>query len=178
MTTARDDLKRLIILRHAKAAWPRDVEDHDRPLATRGHRDAPHAGIWLREAGLIPDAVICSDALRTRQTCTWVCSELGEKAPTPYLEERLYHAGPSEALSVINETGNQTRTLLVIGHMPWVQELGMRIASVDSEESAVMEMAERYPTLGLQVFEIPGDWATLDGRDARMTHFTVPRHDS
>lgn len=175
MTAARDDQKRLLILRHAKAAWPRDVTDHDRPLASRGHQDAPQAGVWLRESGIIPDAIICSDALRTRQTCTWVCSELGEKAPTPYLESRLYHADASAALSVINETGTQVRTLLVIGHMPWVQELGMRIAAVDSEEDPVMQMAEHYPTLGLQVFEIPGDWATLDGRDARMTHFVVPR---
>ena len=69
----------------------------------------------------------------------------------------------------------QVRTLMLVGHMPWVQELGMRLASVDSEEHAVIEMAERYPTLGLMVFEVPGQWASLDGRDAKMTHFVVPR---
>lgn len=116
-----------------------------------------------------------SDAVRTRQTTTWVLNELGDKAPTPYLDSRLYHASAAQALSVINETEEQVRTLLVVGHMPWVQELGMRLASVDSDERAVIEMAERYPTLGMMVFSIPGQWASLDGRDADMTGFIVPR---
>ena len=101
--------------------------------------------------------------------------ELGDKAPTPYLDSRLYMAPVSRVLSVINETEEQVRTLMLVGHMPWVQELGMRIASPDSNEKAVLDMAERYPTLGMMVFDIPGEWASLDGRDAVMTHFVVPR---
>lgn len=167
--------KTLIILRHAKSDWPPGVPDHDRPLGSRGNREAPEAGRWLVEHGIVPDMILCSDAVRTRQTCTWVCSELGEQAPTPYLDSRLYDADAARALAVINETEERVRTLMVVGHMPWVQDLGMRIASVDSDEEAVVSMAERYPTLGLQVFRIPGEWAALDGRDARMTHFTVPR---
>lgn len=167
--------KTLIILRHAKSDWPLGVADHERPLGGRGTREAPEAGRWLVEHGLYPDMILCSDAVRTRQTSTWVCHELGEKAPTPYLDSRLYDADAARALAVINETEEQVRTLMVVGHMPWVQDLGMRIASVDSDEEAVVTMAERYPTLGLQVFRIPGEWATLDGRDARMTHFAVPR---
>lgn len=34
------DVRRLVVLRHAKSAWP-DVADHERPLAPRGRRDAP-----------------------------------------------------------------------------------------------------------------------------------------
>ncbi|WP_313820805.1 histidine phosphatase family protein [Citricoccus sp.] len=167
--------KTLILLRHAKSDWPDGVNDHDRPLGGRGHREAPAAGQWLVNQGVYPDMILCSDAVRTRQTCTWVCGELGEKAPTPYLDSRLYEADATRALAVINETEERVRSLMVIGHMPWVQDLGMRIASVDSDEEAVVSMAERYPTLGLQVFTVPGEWASLDGRDARMTHFVVPR---
>lgn len=171
----RTQEKTLILLRHAKADWPLGVPDHDRPLAGRGHLEAPAAGVWLREHGLVPEMIVCSSAVRTRQTCTWVCSELGEAAPTASLDERLYEAPAARALAVINETEERVRSLLVIGHMPWVQDLGMRLASVDSDEEAVMSMAEHCPTLGLQVFAVPGDWASLDGRDARMTHFAVPR---
>ncbi|MDI3329239.1 MAG: histidine phosphatase family protein [Micrococcus sp.] len=167
--------KTLVILRHAKSDWPKGVEDHERPLGGRGNREAPLAGRWLVEHGIYPDMILCSDAVRTRQTCTWVCSELGEKAPTPYLDSRLYEADAASALAVINETEEQVRTLMLVGHLPWVQDLGMRLASIDSDEDAVVTMAERLPTLGLQVFAVPGEWATLDGRDARMTHFAVPR---
>lgn len=167
--------KTLVILRHAKSDWPKGVPDHERPLGGRGNREAPLAGKWLVEHGIYPDMILCSDAVRTRQTCTWVCSELGEKAPTPYLDSRLYDTDDTGALAVINETEEQVRTLMVVGHLPWVQDLGMRLASVDSDEESVVTMAERLPTLGLQVFAVPGQWATLDGRDARMTHFAVPR---
>lgn len=169
-----DDHKRLIVLRHGKAAYP-PVPDHERPLAQRGNAESPAAGRWLVEHGLYPDAIITSDALRTRQTTTWVLNELGDKAPTPYLDSRLYMAPVTRALAVINETEEQVRTLMLVGHMPWVQELGIRLASVDSDETAVLEMAEHYPTLGMMIFEIPGQWASLDGRDAKMTHFVVPR---
>lgn len=173
-TNNHDDVKRLIILRHGKAAYP-PVPDHERPLAQRGNHEAPAAGRWLVEHGLYPDHIITSDAVRTRQTTTWVLHELGEKAPTPYLDSRLYLTPATKVLSVINETDEHVRTLMLVGHMPWVQDLGMRLASIDSDEQSVIEMAEHYPTLGLMVFEIPGQWATLDGRDANMTHFVVPR---
>lgn len=168
------DQKRLIVLRHGKAAYP-PVPDHERPLADRGNTEAPAAGRWLIDNDLYPDAIITSDAVRTRQTTTWVINELGDKAATPYLDSRLYLSSASQVLSVINETEEQVRTLMVVGHMPWVQELGMRLASVESDERAVLDMAERYPTLGMMVFNIPGEWASLDGRDADMTHFVVPR---
>jgi len=174
MLTDSSDHKRLIVLRHGKAAYP-PVPDHERPLAQRGNNEAPAAGKWLVEHGFYPDAIITSDAVRTRQTTTWVLNELGEKAPTPYLDSRLYMASVPEVLSVINETEEQVRTLMLVGHMPWVQELGMRLASPESNEEAVITMAERYPTLGLMLFDIPGEWASLDGRDAVMTHFVVPR---
>ncbi len=174
MLTDATDHKRLIVLRHGKAAYP-PVPDHERPLAQRGNTEAPAAGKWLVEQEFYPDAIITSDAVRTRQTTTWILNELGDKAPTPYLDSRLYMASAAQALSVINETEEQVRTLMLVGHMPWVQDLGMRLVSTASHEDAVIRMAERYPTLGLMVFNIPGEWATLDGRDANMTHFVVPR---
>ena len=54
----RKPTRRLILLRHAKSAWPDDVPDHDRPLAPRGRRDAPAAGGWLRKADYVPDRVL------------------------------------------------------------------------------------------------------------------------
>ncbi|MGJ9404312.1 SixA phosphatase family protein [Arthrobacter sp. KK5.5] len=168
-------IKRLLVLRHAKSDYPFGVQDHDRPLGSRGEREAPLAGRWMVENGMVPDYIVCSDALRARSTCAWVGSELGEKGPTPYLDSRVYGADSTALLSIINETPETVGTLLVIGHLPTVQDLSMRLASVDSFEEDVMEMATRYPTLGLTAMEITKPWAELDGRDARITHFVVPR---
>lgn len=167
--------RRLILLRHGKADYPLGVADHDRPLGARGDREAPAAGRWLVENNLIPDYILCSDALRTRSTCAWVLSELGEKAPTPYIDSRIYSAGTSGLCSIINETPDTVSTLLVIGHQPVLQELALRLASKGSDQEAVYELAMNYPTLGMTVMETAEPYSHLDARDAAVTHFVVPR---
>ncbi|MHA7158482.1 SixA phosphatase family protein [Glutamicibacter endophyticus] len=167
--------RRLILMRHAKSDYPLGVDDHDRPLAARGDREAPVAGRWLVEHDLIPDYIICSDALRARSTCAWVLSELGEQGPTPYIDTRIYRAGVSELCSIINETPASVSTLLVIGHQPILQDLALRLASADSDQEAVYELAMNYPTLGTTVLETEHPYSHLDARDARVTFFAVPR---
>lgn len=168
-------IRRLIIMRHSKADWPGGVDDHDRPLEERGHREAPLAGRWLMEQGVVPDFILCSSALRTRQTCTWVCSELGDKAPTPKLESGLYAASALRMLTVINYVPDTVTTLMVIAHLPGVQDLAVHLASRDSNQDAYMDAATKYPTSALTVMETEKPWAELDGQDARLVSFAVPR---
>ena len=78
-------------------------------------------------------------------------------------------------LSVINHLPETVRTLLVISHLPGIQDLALRLASRDSDEDAYMNLAMSYPTSALAVFEHQQAWAELDGQDARATAFAVPR---
>ena len=168
-------LKRLMLLRHAKSDWHSDVPDHERPLSGRGHRDAPLIGRWMVEHDALPDLILTSTALRARQTCIWVCQELGEKAPTPRLEPKLYAATATEILTVINQVPDTATSLLVIGHLPGIQNLAMQLASVDSDEDAVVDLASHYPTAGLTVLSHAAQWGELDGRDAEVRNFVVRR---
>ena len=53
-----DGTRTLVLMRHAKSDYPDGVDDHERPLAARGIREAGLAGDWLR-AHLTPlDAVL------------------------------------------------------------------------------------------------------------------------
>ena len=61
-------MRTLVLMRHAKSDYPAGVPDHERPLAPRGTREAGLAGDWLREHAPAIDAVLCSSAVRTRQT--------------------------------------------------------------------------------------------------------------
>jgi phosphohistidine phosphatase len=172
---SKHHLKRLVVLRHAKAAWPVGVPDVDRPLAERGHADAPAAGKWLLAHKVVPDFILCSVALRTRQTCTWVCGELGDLAPTPKLETGLYAASATQMLAVVNHVPETVTTLLLIAHMPGVQDLVLHLAARDSDQDAYLDAANHFPTAGLAVLETDKAWAELDGQDARLTDFAVPR---
>lgn len=175
MVSGRYELKRLTLMRHAKADYPRGVTDHERPLASRGHREAPLAGRWMLQHGDAPDFILCSSALRTRQTCTWVCQELGDQAPTPKLEDDLYDGGAARMLALINHVPETVTSLLLISHFPTVQDVALRLASRDSDPNAYMDLAERFPTSAFAVLQHSSTWAELDGQDAKLTNFVVPR---
>lgn len=163
--------RQLLIMRHAQAAYPIGVSDHRRPLTQTGHEQASLAGAWLRDTGRVPDFILCSSALRTRQTCTWVCDELGEKAPTPKLEDDLYDGGLTGALTLINHTPERVTSLLVISHQPTVQDLVLALASRDSDASAYLDVASGYPTAGIAVLSVDKPWAELDSQDVRLEEF-------
>ncbi|MGF7235281.1 MAG: SixA phosphatase family protein [Frankia sp.] len=164
--------RRLIFLRHAKSAWP-DVEDHSRPLAPRGRRDAPAAGRWLREARVAPDRVVCSTALRTRQTWELVGPELGAQPAVVY-DERLYDANVDEVLVVVRGVPDEVQTLLIVGHNPAMQDVTLTLAG-DAVGDTRDQIRAAFPTSGIAVLSCPQPWSALTPGGALLTAIAKPR---
>lgn len=164
----RHDTRRLIIMRHAEADW--GLDDFNRPLTTRGHQQAQQAGAWLLNQGIIPEMLISSAALRTRQTTTWVSEALGEKAPTASLDERLYNAPASRLLTTINRTPAGVHTLMLVAHLPGVQDATLGLARPDSDYEALMDASYSFSPATLAVFDVPGEWDQLIEAEALLTH--------
>lgn len=164
-------MKRLLILRHAEAGHSFTGDDHSRTLTEDGQRQARIIGSRLLESEYLPECTVVSSAMRTRQTCVWIGDQLGDQAPTPYLDDRLYLASATQLCSVVNETPETVQTLLVIAHMPGVQDLSMDLTSAESDESAALAMASQWPPAGLAVFTVDKPWSELDGRDAALVEF-------
>jgi len=160
--------RRLILLRHAKSAWP-DVPDQDRPLAKRGQRDAPVIGRWLRDHGYQPDTVICSAARRTRQTWELVARELGG-SPSVTFEPRAYAANAMTLLYLVRELPAASRTAMLVGHNPGVAELATSLAQPPDHDDAPI----RFPTAAVAILDVPGDWAGLSPSQARLRDYTTP----
>ena len=58
----------LLLLRHAKSRWDEPgAQDHERDLAPRGELAATRMGRLIREQGLRPDLVLCSDRAPRRR---------------------------------------------------------------------------------------------------------------
>src|SRR5207247_5287517 len=92
--TAMPRPKRLLLLRHGKSSWDDPgIADHDRPLAPRGRRAAKSMGEHLRRESIRPVLVLCSSAVRARET-------LDAVAPTGEvrIEPELYGAPWDELL--------------------------------------------------------------------------------
>jgi len=171
-----DDGRRLVLLRHAKSDWP-DVADHERPLAKRGRRDAPLVGRWLGASGYVPDTVVCSTALRARQTWELAAEGLAAAAPTASpavrYEARVYEATVLGLLMLVREFDPAWRTTVVVGHNPGLAELAAGLAGPDSAHSPA-SLAQAFPTAAVAVLRLPGPWADAAPGEARLLAFTIP----
>lgn len=188
MTMAAEPDRHLVLLRHAKSAWP-DVPDHERPLAPRGQKDAPEVGRWLRTAGLLPDQVVCSTARRARET--WELAQIGlGTAPPVRFDDGVYASSTAQLLALIRREPPTVRTLLVVGHDPAISELALTLAEdtpdgqpdTDTETgpaAASAEMIDRmcvkFPTAALAVLACAGNWDALSPESASLTCFRTPR---
>ncbi|MFI6856449.1 SixA phosphatase family protein [Streptomyces sp. NPDC050416] len=167
-------LRRLVVLRHAKSAWPLDVADHERPLAPRGRRDAPAAGRALAEADCLPDLALCSTAVRARRTWELAAAEWGTPPPVRF-DRRLYAASPAGLLAVVHEVSAEVETLLLIGHNPGLEELVLALAG-DGLDDTLERVRTKFPTSAVAVLSWYGTcWRTLTPGTALLTSMTVPR---
>ena len=166
-----DGGRRLVLLRHAKSDWP-DVADHDRPLAKRGRRDAPAVGRWLGQSGYAPDAVICSTALRARET--WELASAGLRTAAPgadpavRYESRVYDATVLGLLMLVREFDDAWRTAVIVGHNPGLAELTVGLMSPDAEAP------HAFPTAAVAVLGLSGSWAEASPGEGRLLAFTIP----
>ena len=173
--------RRLVVLRHAKSSYPSGVVDHERPLGARGVVDARAAGAWIRDHVGIPDRVIVSSALRTRQTWILASEELGfpsvggaGDAGHVSIEPRVYEAWAPTLVEVLRELPAEVTTALLVGHNPGCETLAHDLAR-DSDPAAAAALALKYPTSGIAVLDLEVDWASLGPRTARLVEFAVPR---
>ncbi|GAA3501496.1 histidine phosphatase family protein [Streptomyces prasinosporus] len=167
-------LRRLVVLRHAKAARPEGVTDHARPLAPRGRRDAPAAGRALAEADCLPDLALCSTAVRARRTWELAAAQWGTPPPVRY-DPRLYAAGVPELLAVVHETPADVETLLLVGHNPGLEDLVLTLAD-DGLDDALDRVRAKFPTSAVAVLSWRGaGWRDLAPGTALLTSVTVPR---
>ena len=118
-------LKELVLMRHAHAASPVGWQaDAERPLSPGGREDAFAAGTWLRESCAPPDAVLCSPAVRTRETLAQLI-HAGCDLPAPDFEPHIYEATLGELLGVIEARLAAQPTierLWLIGHNPGLEQ--------------------------------------------------------
>ena len=137
-------MKRLIIMRHAKSAWPEGVDDHDRPLNKRGNQAAPKMAHFLLQKGIVPNAAIVSSAKRTQET--WLhmndIFEQNEVQIPMETEPSFYMAGLGAIQRKVMRA-TQGDTLLILGHnYGWseaVARLSGRHVELKTANIAVLE---------------------------------------
>lgn len=160
-------MKRLILMRHAKSDWSDpNASDHERTLNARGIEAAQAMGAWLRQEGLTPDHVLCSDAARTRETLNLL--DLPDTSTT--FTRRLYLAAEDNmAACLMQQSGN---CILILGHNPGTALLAQRLLKTAPDEPEF----DRFPTCATLVVDFKIEtWRELEMGSGTALHFTLPR---
>jgi phosphohistidine phosphatase len=166
-------MRTLMLLRHAKAVVADGkIRDRDRPLASRGQKDAPKIGAYMGRHRLMPDRALVSPSKRTQDTWALVAPALGPVQVT--FDERLYDASPQTVMDVIQEIGTACPTLLVLGHNPALQRVAVGLVAT-GDLDAREQLHESLPTSGLVTIEFPfDDWRKLHAQAGRLGLFVTP----
>ncbi|WP_405011056.1 SixA phosphatase family protein [Kitasatospora sp. NBC_01539] len=171
-----DTPRRIIVFRHAKADWPNQVPDHDRPLADRGRHQAPESGRWLADSGINPDYVLCSSSLRTRETWKLAAHELPKRARRTVYEDRVYEAAPGEIIAVIQETPDEFADLILVGHNPGVLGLTQVLAGDEGDRDALNRLRlTSFPTSAVAVLSFAGPWKSVEPGVAKLESYHTPQ---
>lgn len=168
-------MRTLLLLRHAKASREDPaLGDFDRPLTPRGEKSARRIGHYLRDNTGAPDLVLCSAALRTRQTLAAVAASLGPDVTIRFLKG-LYLATPSRLMAAIRRTPDEIGSLLVIGHNPGIATLATDLAD-GGDPVLRRRMAEKFPAGALADVRLDiARWAEIAPGVGRLRDFVVPR---
>jgi phosphohistidine phosphatase len=161
-------VRRLLLLRHAKSSWDdAGLPDHERPLAPRGEKAAVRIAEHVRSQKIAPDLVLCSTALRTRQTLAALLPVLPGEVEIR-LEDELYGASLDELLTRLRELEDSMGAVLVIGHNPTLHALALALTGRG-------DVLDRFPTGALATVALTTPWAELGEGAGELEGFVVPR---
>ena len=165
MTSAAS--RQLILVRHAKAADPGAQTDHDRALTDRGHADAKVLGEWFKEQRLRPDLVLCSTAVRTRETWADIVASSGLGALVAN-DQRIYNASVERLLGVIEEEGAPSHSIALVGHAPGIPGLAATLTEGVEADPDGPSFDGDWPTCTAAVLEISVPWKKLAPGTGRL----------
>ena len=169
-------MKTVLLLRHAKSSWGEaGLSDHERPLSRRGERAAEAMAEHIAKKSARPDLILCSTAIRTRQTLAPLVHRLAAPAPPILLEKGLYLAPEDALLARLRKAPDAAVTVLLIGHNDGIWRLAEALAG-RGKAGPLAALREKFPTGALAALKVPIDhWSDLAVGAAELLSYVRPR---
>jgi phosphohistidine phosphatase len=168
-------MKQLLVLRHAATQMSAAARgDRGRDLTDEGCSDAKALGAFMKAEGLIPDAIACSSADRTRQTLDYLMATFGGN-PRVQFEDALYGADERTLLGTANGAPADVSSFLIIAHNPGVHGFIMELISEVSAGVEAEPLMQGYPAGTLSVLTFKSDdWRQVAPHTGLLTCCKAP----
>lgn len=115
----------LYLMRHAKSDWSdQGLSDFNRPLNSRGQKNARQIGLWMAKNDFLPDKIISSAAVRAKQTTELLVQQLDHiDIKDVEFDKELYLASDDELIEQIQLYKADNNSLMLIAHNPGMEQL-------------------------------------------------------
>jgi phosphohistidine phosphatase len=174
-------MRTLTLFRHAKSDWTQTgpgkapLADKERPLASRGLRDAPRMAAWLHGNNIRPDLIVCSTAVRTRQTLDLVKTAIATASTIIELSDDLYLAEAADIIERLQAVDDRYGHVMLIGHDPGIHEIALTLVGA-GETTERQALAAKFPTAGVAVIEFAfRRWQRLAPGTGTLRLFMTPK---
>tara|TARA_B100001109_G_C18864333_1_gene476041 strand:+ start:152 stop:643 length:492 start_codon:yes stop_codon:yes gene_type:complete len=162
-------LKSLFIIRHAKSSWKdTSISDIDRPLNSRGLRDAPTMGERLFNANYKADLMISSPAKRAIHTAQIIAQKTEYQPSKIQTQASIYGSNSHQLIDLICKTNDDVDTLFIFGHNPSFTYLAEDLSN---------ESFGNIPTCGIVALQLPFDqWRYCSRGTANLLFYDYPKN--
>jgi len=169
-------MKWIYLLRHAKAGrGDLSLDDQERSLSSQGRLDAARIGHYLTTSQPMPDAVLCSDSARTRETLSFLNLSIGPA--NVFFEKSLYLADAKTLAARLCAVPDNYQRVLLISHAPGLADLALRLISSYSEKDGLFinNLAARFSPAAFALIESNATtWDDLLLAQNKMQEFLTP----
>ncbi len=169
-------MRTLMLYRHAKSSWDDwSLDDFERPLSQRGIEAAPLIGDYITQNQHNPDRILCSPALRTRQTLKLTLPDLAADCGLDFART-LYLASDLTILHHIQQVSDKRDCLMIVAHNPGIHSLAKDLASKSEINESWQKLDRKFPTAGLAIFEVTTNyWREIAPSNCWLTDFVTPK---
>ncbi|MBM0637339.1 histidine phosphatase family protein [Campylobacter sp. VicNov18] len=123
-------MKKIYIIRHAKANKDKSINDFDRKLAKSGKEDLKKLCKNLAVYQIQPDFILSSPAIRTAKTAKKLAKFCNFNKNKIQFNKKLYLGNVEVVLKILQGIDNKFNEIFLIGHNPVLIELGELLSSL------------------------------------------------
>jgi phosphohistidine phosphatase len=166
-------MRRLFLIRHAKAEPAVGRGDYERRLTERGREDAAAVARALLGRNMLPDALIHSGAARARETAEIFAAEWSGRTPVE-TDPSLYDASASHLFASARALADARGRIAFVGHNPGLGELAASLAGTGAHEE-LRRMIAKYPTCAVATLDFRVQrWDEIHRHSALLALYVTP----
>lgn len=168
--------KTICLMRHSEAVTQLSetiTRDFDKPLTDNGIHQLEHVRHFFKTHHFLPDLIICSSAVRTRQTLEWIQEALGAGAEVIF-DEDIYGIKADGLLQKLSDLPTKKSTVLIVGHNPAISDTVQTFLNlIKSHDTVSLELPAKPSQLA--IFRMrAATWQAITSEDVMLEAAYTP----